>query len=99
MAHHAVATGAVDHVHRLTQFFLEQGAHNARCGIGAAACSPRHDQGDGARGVALRLRSGAKSERCERANECLHQGTANHHGVSYLLNELHLHLNASQLAS
>ena len=76
----AVATGAVDDVDRLSQLFFEQRSDDASSGIGAAACAPRHDQGDRTCGIGLR-----KNRRRDReggqASDCAAIPTSNERRV------------------
>ena len=51
MTHHAITTGAIDHIDRLPQFFFEQRTNDARDGIGSTACGPGNNQCDGTGGV------------------------------------------------
>ena len=44
----AVSTSAVHDVDRLSQIALQQSTEHASHRVGAAACTPRNDQGDGA---------------------------------------------------
>jgi hypothetical protein len=46
VADDARAARAVDDGHRLAEFLLHQGCQNARRGVGAAAGTPGHDDGD-----------------------------------------------------
>ncbi|EEF22314.1 conserved hypothetical protein, partial [Ricinus communis] len=46
VAHRTIAAGAIDHVDRLAQVLLQQGADDAGRGIGTAAGAPGHDQRD-----------------------------------------------------
>ena len=53
VAHDAAAAGTVDNIHRLAEVFLKQAANDAGSGIGSAASTPGHDQGDGPVGIIL----------------------------------------------